>query len=207
MKQKTISPVDYLWLALFAFAGFGLEILLSMIEPGWGDSVHQLVTTALWVTMAVILYFLAKKRYHFDLFAVGHKPSPAQFTSAVVLTGIGIATVTLAWSGFKPSIELQNLGTTGFIVQYIYYLAECLLILLSIVFAQKFMDEIIGNSSQIPWGGLFLALTWGSVHFLTQDIMTGLTAMLWALIYGGIYNFCGKKTAYAFPLILIVFLL
>ena len=34
MKQSEVSAWDYLWYALYAFAGLGLELLLiGMIEP------------------------------------------------------------------------------------------------------------------------------------------------------------------------------
>ncbi|MBO5303173.1 MAG: hypothetical protein J6A92_03900 [Lachnospiraceae bacterium] len=72
MKKET--GLDYLWLALYAFGGIGLELVLAFgIEPllyggtqmadwgTWQNILHWILTCIVWGTVGVILVKHVKK--------------------------------------------------------------------------------------------------------------------------------------------------
>jgi len=58
----------------------------------------------------------------------------------------------------------------------------------------------------LPYGGLFLALTWGLIHILLQGFQTGIYAFAMAILYGVIYLVFKKNTRYAYILIAVIFI-
>ena len=60
--MEKIDNKDFLWYSLYAFAGFGLEILLLMIENNFikeqtifTSCLHWTLTIVLWGTISLIL--------------------------------------------------------------------------------------------------------------------------------------------------------
>ncbi|NEZ46210.1 hypothetical protein FDF74_03165 [Clostridium niameyense] len=84
-------------------------------------------------------------------------------------------------------IEFSSNGMLKFVVQYIYYGFEGMLITLIIVFGQKAFDMWFKNNRNIPFGGILLAVTWGTVHFLTQGNSTGMYTCILSILYGLTY--------------------
>lgn len=81
----------------------------------------------------------------------------------------------------------RSIGAAGFILQYIYYGFEFTLVTLFVDCAQK-MSEKYNLSRKIPWGGLFLAFTWGLGHVFTKNnIQDGLHSFFTALCMGSAY--------------------
>lgn len=84
---KKASGIHFLLLAILAFAGIGLEVVLAFgIEPliygtplnEWSDLqaiVHWIVTCTLWGAVSFGIVRLAKNKYGFDLFQRGSKLS------------------------------------------------------------------------------------------------------------------------------------
>ena len=82
-------------LALYAFAGLGLEALLAfLIEPflyrsamsEWTvlqNIVHWIITCVLWGIVIILLIKQAKHKYGFDVFAKSGKMKPWQWAVAV----------------------------------------------------------------------------------------------------------------------------
>ncbi len=97
-------------------------------------------------------------------------PNTMQWLLAILLFAVAITVTTIAWGGFKPILEPD--GAVEFIFQNIYYLFETALIVLNIVFGQKF-GEVLTKKDKLPYGGLFLAFTWGLMHILTQGLQAG----------------------------------
>ena len=51
------------------------------------------------------------------------------------------------------------------------------------------------------------ALTWGLIHILTKDLVTGLGCLVMSLLYGGVYLLLKKNIRYAYIIILLIFTL
>ncbi len=52
-----------------------------------------------------------------------------------------------------------------------------------------------------------LALTWGLVHFLTQDFATGIYGIALSLIMGTVHVLTGKNLFTTYPIVLVMFIL
>jgi hypothetical protein len=215
VSNTKVGASDYLALGLYAFAGFGLEVVLSMVLPsvlGVASAdytlthhvIHWVLTCLLWGSMALFLIRFSRKKYAFDVMKFNEAPDTRGWLFAVAISVIAIVATTLAWGGFKPVEEYK--GAVRFIFQNIYYLFEAALILLTIAFGQKW-GELLFKKENLPYGGLFLALTWGLIHILLQGTETGIYAFGLSLLYGLIYIALKKNIRYAYLLIAIIFIL
>lgn len=219
IEKKLIKGVNFLYLGLYAFAGLGSELLLSIfIEPLlYGKSMNQfttlenilhwILTCAMWGIVAILLIRVSKKKYEFDIFANKDKIERTNWFVALTLLGISIIISFCQWGGFKVLIEFKNNGLLKFIFQYIYYLFEAKLVLLIIVFGQR-AGEIGFKNNKLPWGGFLLGLTWGLVHMLTKgNLVTGLTLCLVSVLYGIVYLAMKKNIYTAYTFIFLMFVL
>lgn len=215
MVEKKVGASDYLSLALYAFAGFGLEVVLLMILPSvlgvkssdytlLHQCIHWGITCLLWGSMAVFLIRLSKRKHDFDIMRLNAEPDSRGWLLAVVVSVIAIATTTVVWEGFKPVQEYKDV--VRFVFQNIYYLFEAGLILLTIAFGQKF-GEVLFKRDGLPYGGMFLALTWGLIHILLQGGPRGIYAFFMSLLYGTIYIMLRKNVRYSYVVIAVVFVL
>ncbi|MGL5254001.1 MAG: hypothetical protein ACRC9L_03170 [Brevinema sp.] len=153
--------------------------------------------------MVVFLMSLSKKKYHFDILKLNEVPNVKQWILALIIVIIAITVTTIVWGGLKPIKEYRSITESVF--QNVYYLFETALILLTIIFGQKF-GEMIVKKYTFPFGGLFLALTWGLIHILLQGPMTGLYAFAMSLLYGTVYVLLQKNFKYSYILIAIIFI-
>lgn len=213
--EKKIGASDYLALALYAFAGFGLEVVLSMVLPSilrvkgseytlLHQCIHWGITCLLWGGMALFLIRLSKRKYDFDVMKLNAEPDAKGWLLALVVSVIAIAATTIVWEGFKPVQEYKDI--IRFVFQNIYYLFEAGLILLTIAFGQKF-GETLFKRDGLPYGGMFLALTWGLIHILLQGGATGIYAFFMSILYGMIYIMLSKNVRYSYVVIAVVFVL
>lgn len=230
MKKKTsASPWDFLWYALYAFAGLGLElVLLSFVEPlffgrtgsgGYSTAqriLHWLLTILCWGAMIGLLAHFSRRRLHFDL-SEGKTPGRKRVALSAVLALVCILFNALDWGTLKIIGEFQSKGALVFLFQYLYYVFEIGLVFLIVAFGQRFAESLIGRRfgggqgsglSLAPFGGLVLCCTWGAIHIFSQgSLYTGLGVMIFSLLYGLIYLLCEKNAKYAFPLMLAAFML
>lgn len=215
MADKKIGASDYLALGLYAFVGFGLEVVLSMLLPLvfgvqgseytlFHQCVHWVLTCILWGSMALFLIRFSGGKYSFDVMKLNKVPDSKGWLFAIVVSVIAITATTIVWDGLKPVQEYD--GIVKFLFQNIYYLFEAALILLTIAFGQQFGDTLI-NRRGLPYGGFFLALTWGLIHILLQGSQTGVYASLMSILYGLVYIMLKKNIRYSYILIAIVFIL
>ena len=73
-NQKQVSPWEFLYLTLYALAGFGVELILVWLEgliPGWGaaewqNCLHWAVTALIWGVLCVKLGQWAQKKTGFN---------------------------------------------------------------------------------------------------------------------------------------------
>lgn len=217
MKNK-VTGADYLFLALYAFAGIGLElILVGVIEPMLGISieayttlqniVHWCVISIIWLLTGALLIRLANKKYEFNLWEHKSKLKLLQYFGIIVCLFVSISSHYLVWEGFKPALEFQKLGALKFCFQYTYYLFEAFLISLIVIFAQKACEKWFGNKN-IPYGGIVLALTWGLMHIVSKgSLSVGLMSAFGGFLYGAAYLIVGRDYRKALPLMCLMFIL
>ena len=208
--MKKVDNQDFLWYSLYSFAGFGLEILLLMIENIFIKEqtifticFHWVLTVILWGTISFILYKNSKSKLKFDLLN-NNTISKENIIFTIILIIMFLIAKYFIFGDMKFINEFNNLGIIKFIFQYIYYFFEAILILFTISFGQRFFEEIFKNKL-IPYGGLVLACTWGLMHILTQDLATGEFAFISAILYGIIYLLLNKNTKYSYICILLMF--
>lgn len=216
--EKRIVGADYLCLALYAFAGICLElILVGIIEPIFGISIetyttaqmigHWIVICVVWLFLGIFLIGLAKKKYGFNLWEHHKKLKAWQYLGIMICLGVSVVSHYMDWEGFKPLLEFQNLGPLKFIFQYTYYFFETFMMSLIIIFGQKACERWFKNEV-IPYGGIVLAFTWGLIHIVSKgSISVGLLAALGGFFYGAAYLIVGKDYRKALPLMFFMFVL
>jgi len=216
--MKKATGFNYLIMALLAFGGIGLEVLLAfLIEPAiygtqmaeWTtlqNIIHWIATCILWGLVSVILIKKVKKDYGFDILAKGTKVKVWQWILVVFLVVVSLIISYIDWNGSKIVREFYANGWLKFIFQYIYYVFETVLVLLILIFGQKAF-ECWFKKENIPYGGIIVSLTWGVGHFFTKDLMTGIMCMILGLGLGSVYLLVNRDIRKAYPILFIMFAL
>lgn len=226
MKNEGTAVVgkggDFLSLALWAFAGLGVEMLYAyLLEPliyggtigmqdfsSWSDGQSILHWTITCITWGIIGYLLIKQsraKYGFDLAEQREKPSAWQWCGVVLCIVVAVVGDYLSWGGFKVIKEFESKGALLFTFQYIYYAFETVLFMLIIVFAQK-ACEVWFKNSRIPYGGIVCGLTWGLVHAVTKgSILMGLEGLLLGFLLGAAYLFAGRDIRKTYVILFLMF--
>lgn len=216
--EKSAGGSDFLFLALYAFAGFGLELVLAdLIEPmleisldhmSDGQSIlHWLIMCSVWGWIGWLLLRISKQKYGFDVLAEKAELKMPQVIGMIVCIAAMALVHALDWNGFKIGIEYARLGIVKFIFQYIYYFFETFLFSLLLIFAQK-AGEIWFKKKNIPYGGIVLALTWGLGHILSKGSVTaGLLTAFGGFLFGAAYLIAGRDYRRTLPLLYIMFII
>jgi hypothetical protein len=218
MRNSKIG-LKFLGLGAIAFAGLGLEgLLFFLIEPliysHYPDSFstlenisHWILTCLVWGIILLLIVQISIKKYSFNMFSIKNPLIKANWLICAVLVAVSIVLSIIDWDGFKIIKEFTYNGWLKFIFQYIYYIFESVLFVLMIVFGQR-AGEIFFGKKNIPWGGIFTALTWGLVHMATKgSLSAGISSFADGLLYGLVYIACRKNLYVAFPIILFMFVL
>ena len=216
--EKKITGADYLYLALYAFAGMGLELVLAgLIEPLFGVSlatgtvrqhiIHWVIICIVWLIVGLFLIKLAQRKYEFNLWEHKSKLKGWQYLGIGICLAVSVASHYIDWGGFKPFLEFQRLGTLKFVFQYIYYLFEAFLVSLIIIFGQKACEKWF-KKDNIPYGGIVLALTWGLMYIVSKgSVAVGILSAFGGFLYGAAYLIVGKDYRKALPLMFLMFVL
>lgn len=216
--MRKISGVNCIILAMSAFAGLGLEVLLAFgIEPmiygapinQWTDLqtvIHWTVTCILWGTVSWSIIRFAKKKYNFDIFQRGNKMAVWQWLLIVLFVAGSFILSYIEWNGSKVMKEFYANGLLKFIFQYIYYVFETILVMLILVFGQIAFEKWF-HKQNIPYGGMIVAITWGIGHFFTKDIVTGIVTMIAGLAFGSVYLLTNRDIKKTYPILWIMFVL
>lgn len=117
-QTKTISAMDHIGYALYAFGGLGIEILLMMLEANfygrgselWSATehiIHWLITCLVWGGFGLLLLKRLPSEYKPDI-------PRSNLLAALLMMAISIAYTSLMWNGFKPAIEFSTLGSLKF---------------------------------------------------------------------------------------------
>lgn len=211
ITAKENSPTDYIGYALYAFGGLGIEILLMMVETKlYGQTsgtwttmkhmIHWTITCFIWGCLGTVLI---KQLPSIPKHSIRKK----NIIAVTIMISVSIIYTSLVWKGFKPIIEFSNLGTSKFLMQYIYYAFESLLTMLIIAHGQKAFENWFSHIKFIPFGGILLALTWGLIHIFIQGTSTGIYTVIQALLYGSVYMVLHKDYKTSYVAIALMFML
>ena len=218
MSNKKVIGFDYLWLALYAVAGFCFELLVVFIEQAIGINInngtklqmiiHWTITIIAWVVIGLFIIKIGKKTTNFDIWQETQKKMKLwQIVAIVLCFVINIVVKYIDWNGFKVIQEFQARGTLLFIFQYMYYIVEGFLISLIIVYGQKACETWF-KKENIPYGGIILGLTWGLGHILSKGSITiGLLSVVAGILFGAVYLLVNRDYKKAFPIITLLFML
>lgn len=216
--SKKYNTWDYLWYALYAFAGLGLEIvLLSFVEPVFfgkaseysaaENIIHWSLTIICWAVMIVWLVKSSQKKLQFHVIN-NNRVSMNGMMVCIILVAACIILNAYDWGTLKIIGEFNQNEFITFIFQYVYYIFEVGLVFLIVVFGQKFGETLFKNRTKIPFGSIMLCCTWGAIHILSKgSIRTGLGVMTFAIMYGVMYLALNKNTKLSFLAILSAFII
>lgn len=215
--KQDIKGVDYLNLALLAFLGLGLELVLVFLEPfvygqavelaTWTIITHWIMTCIVWGGAIVLILNYATKRYDFRLKDSDSKMKLWQWVAVAALVALSVFMSYQSWDGFKVQKEFMKLGIIKFIFQYTYYFFETGLFTLIIVFGQKAFEKWLKNKN-IPYGGIICGLTWGLAHIFTKSsIDVGILSAISGFGFGAVYLLLNRDLKKTFPIIFFMFAL
>ncbi len=217
-EKKQITGGKYLDLALYAFMGLGMEVVLAfLLEPmlygvsmqafSTGQTIaHWILTCLIWGIFAYVLIRRSGENYQFPLLERGKAVRAWQWVVCVLLIAFAFLMDYMAWDGFKVYLEWQRRGTLLFLFQYVYYLFETMLFLLIIVFGQKACETWF-HKTGFPYGGIICGLTWGLAHIFTKDLLTGLLGAILGFAMGSVYLLMGRDLRKSYIVLFLMFVL
>lgn len=218
MKHHNASW-DYLWYALYAFAGLGLELLLAMAEQALyapssfseyttGQSIlHWVLTCICW---GGVFFYLTRSLEKKTGFSIWNRNPVSLYHAllSVILVLVGITLNAFDWHNLKIIGEFQSKGLLRFLFQYIYYCFETGLVFLILAFGQQFFESLFGKKCRFPWGGAVLCCTWGLIHWMSKgSLITALGTMAFSLLYGVLYLLLNRSPKWAYLAITLAFII
>ncbi len=218
-NEKKVKGMDYMWLALTAFGGLGLEgVYAYLLEPMiygcemqdwkiWQNILHWIFTCITWGIVAWYTVKSAKKDCGFNLFKKNESIKLWQWGAVMGCVAVCLSTTYIDWGGSKLLIEFGRLGALKFTFQYIYYLFEVVLFMLIIVYGQKAF-EVWFKKTNVPYGGIVVALTWGMAHWFTKGTLaTGLYSAFGGFCFGVVYLLMNRNIKWTYVALCIMFIL
>lgn len=212
MKNKAIMN---LMLALMVYIGLLSDnILPESTYEFWNEKLgrdnafilYGIIISIIWGSVCYISVKIAEKYDSFYLFEKKENSQKWQLVIVCLLVILSIVASYVAWDGSKVLKEFYYHGLLKFTIQYIYYMFETMIILLIIVFSQKAF-ELLFNNKYIPYGGIFLSLTWGMTHIISKDLFVGIYLMFFSLLYGIAYLLLNRDFKKAYIVIFLMFVL
>ena len=209
---------DFLWLAMDAFGGLGLEVVYAFwLEPAVygvpmeeftpGQTIlHWILTCVTWGIVAYVLIRKAKGKYRFPILDKGKEMRIWQWGLCALFLAIAFWIDYASWGGFKVYLEFVRRGPLLFVFQYMYYMFETMLFLLIIVFGQRACELWIRKVT-VPYGGILCGLTWGLAHLFTKDLSTGLLGIVIGFAMGSVYLLVNRDFRKAYVLLFLLFVL
>ncbi len=210
-KRSTWLLFCFLLYLPFLFEIVAVAPLILWREPLWLWSALYWVHT--YITYGLVCFFHAKWRRSIGE-PITLRAKKANSKWIILSIAIGVVVGHLAdfifGYGFVPpmlirefigAMRLQPLwmGIAYFVMQNVYYLSEFTLVAFMVDCVQQTSSRL-GWAKRIPWGGMFLALTWGFGHAYSKgvwDLNSGLHSLVLALAIGAAYMLPGKKPLYA----------
>ena len=214
----TATGSDFLSLALYSFAGLGVEVFYAyLLEPIlYGKSMqdwlpmqiisHWILTCITWGFIAFILIKKSREKHNFFIMEKGSRMKPWQWSLCLLFILLAFLVSYMSWNGFKLYQEFIKKGLLLFTFQHIYYAVETILFLLIIVFGQK-ACELWLHKSNFPYGGIICGLTWGLVHIFTKDLLTGIMGLILGMAMGSVYLLVNRDIKRAYLVLLLMFII
>lgn len=219
MEEKKVKGMDYMWLALTAFLGLGMEALLAyLLEPlvygsqmqEWTTAetiIHWILTCCIWGLFGYYVVKQSRRQCGFDLFFHTEKIKAWQWGLTALCIIICLTSTWIDWNGSKVLQEFASNGMLKFVFQYIYYLFEVMLFMLIIVYGQK-ACEVWFKRTNIPYGGIVVALTWGLAHWGTKgSLFAGIYTALGGFCFGAVYLLLNRNIKLTYIALCIMFIL
>ena len=218
-EVKTAKGINYLLLALAVFGGPAIEAFYAFfLEPSvYGVSMkqwnvtqsicHWILTCITWGIIGFFIVKCAHEKYGFNIFEQKEKIKAWQWFATAGSVALVLFDSYLDWKGSKVLHEFYSNGMPKFIFQYIYYFFETFLFMLIIVFEQK-ACEVWFKKTNVPYGAIIVALTWGLGHWATKgSLPTGLLAAARGFCYGVVYILLNRNIRYTYLILCIMYIL
>ncbi len=161
-------------------------------------------TIIIWGFEIVAIRMLAKNKFKICLFSKKNKetkgPSLLNIFIIFLLTFIPIMVISgmLGWNlkivdDFGQKIE--SIKITSVVSQYVESLFKILWTTIIIRLVQEGMEKIVVTKFVIPWGGIFLMLTFGILEIFLFEGKFKLMYLFFNLIFGIIYLLANRRFA------------
>ena len=227
-KNRFFQGYDFLSYGLEVFAFIGFELLLTYgIEYNiYGiesfkeftpmqSVIHWVLTIAVWLFGAWYVVRECAKKSEVDLFknfkeqsiVKGAKEmSLFQWGLLILGTVLCLISTWIDWGGSKVVKEFAKKGVL-FPLQYLYYFAEVVMVLLIIVFGQYAFEKWFKND-KIPYGGILVGLTWGLGHWFSKGSLGfGIYSAIGGFVFGGAYLLTRRNMKLSYLFLCIMFIL
>lgn len=221
VSSLSIKGWDYFRLVLLVFASIGIEVVYGfLLEPliygtqlsGWSSNqmiIHWIITCFSWTIALYFILLYAKNKLDFSISSRGSDKTIEVWRWSIIAVGIIISIIVsyISWKGFKPAKEFVNLGLIRFIFQYLYYFIETCMFTGIIIFGQLAFEKWFKRSN-IPYGGIICALTWGVAHVATKgNILIGILSMFLGFMFGASYLLLKRDVVKTILVLFLMFIL
>ncbi len=161
------------------------------------------------------------------------KPKTTELMAIIAMIGFSIIIYYLLYGTFKLQYLFEShmklfgsIGLLTFFIQTAFFIAE---IITMGMLVSRVQELELKRREFIPYGGIFLALTWGASHFITGSslagnilmdltwrfsdvfssytLITGFYYLMISLLSGIIFMILKRNYRYAFPAIILLYLL
>ncbi|VYU46172.1 hypothetical protein [Clostridium tertium] len=209
-----LSLVTFLFFMLELFSIFVIEkMILNVSINNYTETqmgIHSLLTSGLWAVAIIIILFFSYKKYNFPKKSY-EKIYKRNWMIVFIALALCKVITFIDYGTLKVIGEFEEKGIFRFSAQYIYYFFEIGLVLLIIMYGQKAIEVLLKRKSEVPFGGIILALTWGAFHFVSRgkgiEVWNGVSCMIFSILSGIIYLNVKRKIPYSYLLIAIGYLL
>ena len=173
---------------------------------------HWLIIRGLWGILGLVLFYVSARVYNFNFSKKKNLPSERGWIVAVLLFLTAFGVKFRIYGGWKLAADFTQSGWFQFIFQYIYYLFQAIMILMLVVFAQEATDRALKTHKirfrHIPWGGIILAATWGTLHLATEANFTvAICCIILSLLAGAAHLAVNKNVYISYVLTVLILLI
>ncbi len=218
-ETNDIRGRDYLLFGMLFFVVFLLvdnitQLLVSCIFGGtfaewayWVKVLSRVVPAVLWFGLFLAGNRISINKFNLNFMQPTEKVPLKRYLVAMIFVVIAIFLNYISWGDFKILAEYRSAGAIGFVAQHIYYLAEIINVTILIILFQKACESWF-KKTNIPYGGIIVAITWGLVHIVTQNsIMIGLLAFVYGLGFGSTYLILNRNYKLTVAFLFLMFVL
>lgn len=110
-------------------------------------STHLILTSAIWGSIIYLLLSISKNKYNFSCWDCNERSNIKSWVVVGIIAIVSIIITTILWGGLKPIKEFYSNGIVIWLFKNVYYLFEVGLILLTIVFGQRYGEiKFVSNN-------------------------------------------------------------